>query len=199
MGPIKKPNRCRRRVAGFALPSGSEQPRNFRALRTIEIARFSTGTRIRKRLIFDFEFSCAHGDEVGDRTFFGQILFGEASASNERRQDTLIQSELRASPEKGSHFRDQTKGVFVHASAGMRCKRHCRKQQRRQYFSSHDRSPKAERTLPAPAMTGNTAERLIAAADASPKVFDWVALQLKAGRKPSEILADLERAPGGPG
>lgn len=39
-------------------------------------------------------------------------------------------------------------------------------------------------------------KKLIAAADADPKVFDWVALQLKAGRKPSEILADLERAPG---
>ncbi|MER9471044.1 hypothetical protein [Mesorhizobium sp. M0520] len=42
---------------------------------------------------------------------------------------------------------------------------------------------------------GNTAERLIALADASPKVLDWVSLQLKAGRKPSEILADLERSP----
>ncbi|MER9901651.1 hypothetical protein [Mesorhizobium sp. M0130] len=41
----------------------------------------------------------------------------------------------------------------------------------------------------------NTAEKLIALADASPKVFDWVSLQLKAGRKPSEILADLERSP----
>ncbi|WP_287159003.1 hypothetical protein [Mesorhizobium sp.] len=42
----------------------------------------------------------------------------------------------------------------------------------------------------------STAEKLIALADASPKIFDWVSLQLKAGRKPSEILADLERAPG---
>lgn len=38
------------------------------------------------------------------------------------------------------------------------------------------------------------AEKLIALADASPKVFDWVSLQLKAGRKPSQILADLERS-----
>lgn len=155
-----------RGVAGFALPSGSEQARNFRALRTIEITRLSTGPRIRKRPIFDFEFSCAHGDEVVDRTFFGQILFGEAGASDERHQDTLIQSELRTSPEQGSHFRDQTKGVFVHASADRRCERYSSNQHRQQNFSSHDPSPKAERTLPAPAMTGNTAERLIAAADA---------------------------------
>lgn len=153
-------------VAGFALPSGSEQTRNFRALRTIEIPRFSTGPCIRERLIFDFEFSSAHGDEVVDRTFFGQILFGEAGAGDDRPQHTLIQSELRTSPEQGSHLRDQTKGVFVHASAGRRCKRYSRKQHRHQYFSSHGPSPKAERTLPAPAMTGNTAERLIAAAAA---------------------------------
>lgn len=38
----------------------------------------------------------------------------------------------------------------------------------------------------------SVAERLIALADADPKVFDWVALQLKAGRKPSVILADLQ-------
>jgi hypothetical protein len=40
------------------------------------------------------------------------------------------------------------------------------------------------------------AERLVALADASPKVAAWVALQLKAGRKPSQILADLDRTRG---
>jgi len=38
------------------------------------------------------------------------------------------------------------------------------------------------RTNPTPA------ERLIAAASLSPEIHDWIALQLKAGRKPSEIL-----------
>lgn len=35
------------------------------------------------------------------------------------------------------------------------------------------------------------AERLLAAAAASPEVHDWIARQLKAGRKPSEILVLL--------
>lgn len=35
------------------------------------------------------------------------------------------------------------------------------------------------------------AERLIAAAAASPDVQDWIARQIKAGRKPSEILVLL--------
>ncbi|WP_164750642.1 MULTISPECIES: hypothetical protein [unclassified Mesorhizobium] len=35
------------------------------------------------------------------------------------------------------------------------------------------------------------AERLIAAAAASAEVHDWIARQLKAGRKPSEILVLL--------
>lgn len=43
--------------------------------------------------------------------------------------------------------------------------------------------------------TRDVPARLIALADASPKVFDWVSLQLKAGRKPSEILVDLQSAP----
>lgn len=40
----------------------------------------------------------------------------------------------------------------------------------------------------------STAEQLIARADASPKIFEWVSRQLSAGRKPSDILADLKRA-----
>lgn len=40
----------------------------------------------------------------------------------------------------------------------------------------------------------NPAEMLIAAAASSPEVEAWISLQLKAGRRPSEILADLERA-----
>lgn len=35
----------------------------------------------------------------------------------------------------------------------------------------------------------SAAERLIAAAALSPAIEAWIALQLKAGRKPSEILA----------
>ncbi|MCV3209635.1 hypothetical protein OHD62_17475 [Mesorhizobium sp. YC-39] len=38
----------------------------------------------------------------------------------------------------------------------------------------------------------SVAERLITLAEADPKVFNWVALQLKAGRKPSQILAELQ-------
>ncbi|WP_301011790.1 hypothetical protein [Mesorhizobium sp.] len=34
----------------------------------------------------------------------------------------------------------------------------------------------------------STAERLIAAAAISPEIEAWIALQLKAGRRPSEIL-----------
>lgn len=37
------------------------------------------------------------------------------------------------------------------------------------------------------------AERLIAAAAASPEVHDWIARQIKAGRKPSEILVLLSQ------
>ncbi|QKC83240.1 hypothetical protein [Mesorhizobium sp. NZP2077] len=35
------------------------------------------------------------------------------------------------------------------------------------------------------------AEALIAAAAFSPEIHDWIALQIKAGRKPSEILVLL--------
>lgn len=37
------------------------------------------------------------------------------------------------------------------------------------------------------------AERLIAAAATSPEVHDWIARQIKAGRKPSEILVLLSQ------
>lgn len=37
----------------------------------------------------------------------------------------------------------------------------------------------------------SVAERLIAAAARSSEIHDWIALQIKAGRKPSEILVLL--------
>lgn len=41
----------------------------------------------------------------------------------------------------------------------------------------------------------NAAERLIAAAAVSPEIEAWIALQLKAGRQPSEILIVLSPLP----
>jgi hypothetical protein len=41
-------------------------------------------------------------------------------------------------------------------------------------------------------MASTVAHRLIAASETSPERFDWISRQLQAGRKPSEILRDLE-------
>lgn len=51
--------------------------------------------------------------------------------------------------------------------------------------------------MPQPSHAANTpAELLIQASTFSPEIFDWIALQLKAGRRPSEILGLLAEADG---
>ncbi|RWO90886.1 hypothetical protein [Mesorhizobium sp.] len=40
----------------------------------------------------------------------------------------------------------------------------------------------------------NPGEALVAAAGFSPEIADWISLQLKAGRRPSEILLALKSA-----
>jgi hypothetical protein len=42
------------------------------------------------------------------------------------------------------------------------------------------------------------AELLIQTAALSPEIFNWIALQLKAGRRPSEILVLIGQAESGP-